>query len=116
MFHPLVPGRIHRDLPGVRLLVLVRDPVERAYSQHAHQVNLGLETEPFERALELEDARIAGEAERLASEPSYTGRNHWQYAYRSRGHSADQLERLEATCRRDRIHVLDRAAIFDNPG
>ena len=116
MFHPLVPGRIHRDLPGVRLLVLVRDPVERAYSQHAHQVNLGLETEPFERALELEDARIEGEAERLASDPSYTSRNHWLYAYRTRGHYADQLERLEATFGRDRIHVIDSGDFFDNPG
>src|SRR5262249_6973540 len=31
MFHPLAPERIYRDLPGVKLLVLVRDPVERAY-------------------------------------------------------------------------------------
>lgn len=116
MFHPLVPERIHRDLPGVRLLVLVRDPVERAYSQHAHQVGLGLETEPFETALELEDARIEGEAERLATQPSYTSRSHWLYAYRTRGHYADQLERLERTFGRGRIHVIDCGDFFANPG
>ncbi len=32
MFHPLAAGRIAADLPDARLLVLVRDPVERAYS------------------------------------------------------------------------------------
>ena len=116
MFHPLVPERIHRELPGVRLLVLVRDPVERAYSQHAHQVSLGLETEPFERALELEDARIAGEAERLASDPSYKSRSHWLYTYRTRGHYADQLERLERTFGRDSVHVIDSGDFFANPG
>lgn len=36
MFHPLAPTRIARNLPGVRLLVLLRDPVARAYSSRAH--------------------------------------------------------------------------------
>jgi hypothetical protein len=116
MFHPLVPGRIRRELPGVRLLVLVRDPVERAYSQHAHQVSLGLETESFERALELEDSRIEGESERLASDPTYTSRSHWLYAYRTRGHYADQLEHLEDTFGRDRILVIDSGDFFAAPG
>ena len=116
MFHPLVPERIRRDLPGVKLLVLVRDPVERAYSQHAHQVGLGLETEPFERALELEDARTRGEAERLASDPCYLSRRHWLYAYRTRGHYADQIEKLERLFGRDRIHVIDSGDFFTAPG
>ncbi len=116
MFHPLAPARIHRDLPGVRLLVLVRDPVERAYSQHAHQVGLGLETESFERALELEEDRIAGETERLINEPSYNSRKHWLYAYRARGHYADQLQRMESLFGRDRIHVVDSGDFFTDPG
>ena len=54
LFHPLAAGRIAADLPAVKLLVLVRDPVERAYSAWAHERARGFETEPFERALELE--------------------------------------------------------------
>src|SRR5205823_12464311 len=57
MFHPAAPERIARDLPEVRLLVLRRDPVERANSGHAHEVAHGFETESFEAALELEPAR-----------------------------------------------------------
>ena len=38
MYHPRAIGRIASDLPGVKLIVLVRDPVERAYSQHAHEI------------------------------------------------------------------------------
>jgi Sulfotransferase domain len=116
MFHPLAPERIHRALPGVRLLVMVRDPVERAYSQHAHQVHRGLETESFERALELEDARIEGEAERLASDPAYLSRNHRLYTYRARGHYADQIEHLERIFGRDRILVVDCGDFFTDPG
>jgi len=116
MFHPLAPERIHRDLPGVRLLVMVRDPVERAYSAHAHQLGFGFETEPFERALELEDARLEGEAERLAADPAYHSFNHDHYTYRARGYYADQLEKLAAIFGRDRIHVVDSGEFFDSPG
>jgi Sulfotransferase domain len=116
MFHPLAPARIHRDLPGVRLLVLLRDPVERAYSAHANHVGHGLETESFERALELEDSRLAGEAERLIADPSYASYSHRHHSYRIRGHYADQLEHLEQIFGRDRIHVVDSDDFFADPG
>jgi hypothetical protein len=115
MFHPLAAGRIARDLPGVKLLVLLRDPVERAYSGHAHAVSGGYETEPFERALELETARLEGEAERLAADPAYVSYSHQHHAYRTRGHYAEQLERLERLFGRERIHVIDSDAFFTDP-
>jgi hypothetical protein len=31
---PRVPARIHRDLPGCRLIVTLRNPIERAYSEY----------------------------------------------------------------------------------
>jgi hypothetical protein len=116
MFHPLAPGRIHRDLPGVRLIVMVRDPVERAYSAHAHQVGFGYETESFERALELEDSRVAGEAERIVAEPGYESFSFDHFTYRARGHYADQLDHLESVFGRDRILVVDSGDFFADPG
>lgn len=116
MFHPLAPERIHSDLPGVRLLVMVRDPVERAYSAHAHQVGFGYETEPFERALELEDSRLEGEAERIAAEPGYESFAFDHHTYRSRGYYADQLDRLASIFGRDRVHVVDSGDFFGDPG
>jgi Sulfotransferase domain len=116
MFHPLAPERINRDLPGVRLIVMVRDPVERAYSAHAHQVGFGYETEPFERALELEDSRVDGEAERIAADPGYESFSFDHYTYRARGHYADQLDHLEGIVGRDRILVVDSGDFFAEPG
>ena len=116
MFHPLAPERIHRDLPGVKLLVLLRDPVERAYSAHANHVGHGLETESFERALELEDSRLAGEAERIVADPEYNSYSHRHHSYRVRGHYIDQLERLEASFGRERILVIDSDDFFADPG
>jgi hypothetical protein len=115
MFHPLAAERISHDLPEVKLLVLVRDPVERAYSAHAHELARGYETEPFERALELEDERLAGEAERIVSQPGYLSYSHQHHAYLTRGLYADQLERLGHFVGRDRVHVVDSGRFFTDP-
>jgi len=116
LFHPLAAGRIARDLPGVRVLVLIRDPVERAYSAHAHELARGYETESFERALALEAGRLDGEEAKLAADPAYASHSHQHHAYRARGRYAEQLERLAAAVGRDRVHVVDSADFFSRPG
>jgi len=115
VFHPLAAERISQDLPGVKLIVLLRDPVERAYSAHAHETFLGYETEPFERALELEPTRLKGEAERIVADPMYSSFSHQHHAYRTRGQYIEQLERLELVFGRERIHVVDSMTFFENP-
>ena len=115
LFHPLAAQRISRDLPGVKLLVLVRDPVERAYSAHAHELARGFETESFERALELEEQRLAGEAEKIVSQPGYQSHSHQHHGYLARGYYADQLERLSGLFGRDRVHVVDSGRFFTEP-
>lgn len=115
MFHPLAAERISRDLPGVKLLVLLRDPVERAYSAHAHELARGYETEPFARALELEPGRLAGEAARIMADPAYVSHAHQHQAYRARGQYVEQLERLAGQFGRDRIHVVDSGEFFTAP-
>lgn len=115
MFHPLAAGRIARDLPGVKLLVLLRDPVERAYSAHSHELARGYETEPFERAVELEPERLAGQRERMLSEGGYASR-HWQHnAYVTRGRYIEQLRALESAVGRDRLLVLESHDFFTMP-
>ncbi|GII52916.1 deacetylase sulfotransferase [Planotetraspora thailandica] len=116
LFHPLAAARIAWNLPGVKLIVLVRDPVERAVSAHAHELARGFETEPsFERALDMEDARLAGEVERLREAPSYLSHAHRHHAYVTRGRYAEQLDRLRLLVGRDRILVLDSGAFFRDP-
>jgi hypothetical protein len=114
MFHPLAAGRIAADLPGVKLIVLVRDPVERAYSAHAHERARGFETESFERAIKLEPDRLDGEAERIAA-LGCLSHSHQHHAYLARGRYVEQLDRLERLFGRDRIHVVDSGDFFAKP-
>lgn len=115
LFHPLGAQRIARDLPGVRVLVALRDPVERAYSAHAHELARGFETAPFERALELEPERLAGAEERLTADPTARCHAHQHHAYLTRGRYVDQLERLAAHLGRERIHVVESETFFARP-
>ncbi|WP_298801741.1 sulfotransferase [uncultured Pseudokineococcus sp.] len=115
MFHPLAAERIARDLPGAKLLALVRDPVERAYSAHAHESARGFETETFERALELEPERLAGARELVRADPTTTHFSLQHHAYVERGHYAEHLRRVEALVGRERLHVVDSQDFFDEP-
>jgi len=115
LFHPLAAGRIAGDLPGVKLIVLVRDPVERAYSAYTHEFARGFETEPFESAIELEPDRLNGEAERIVAEPGYLSHSHQHHAYRARGQYAQQLDRLGKLFDRSNIHVVDSGDFFTKP-
>ena len=52
--------RIRGDLgKDLRFVVILRDPVKRAWSHYLHQCRYGVETESFERALELEPTRLS---------------------------------------------------------
>jgi hypothetical protein len=116
MHHPLAPGRIAKDLPGVRLLVVLRDPVERAYSAHRHELLRGFETEEsFERALELEPERLAGEVERMLADPTYKSYSHRHHSYLDRSQYVTQIRTLFELFGRDRVHVLDSEAFFAHP-
>jgi Sulfotransferase domain len=115
LFHPLAAERIGRDLPGVRILALVRDPVERAYSAHKHEQMRGFEDEPFERALELEPERLAGEVERMTADPTYYSIHHRHHAYLARGDYATQLDRFATHCGRDNLLVVDAEDFFTDP-
>ncbi|OLB82240.1 MAG: sulfotransferase [Actinobacteria bacterium 13_2_20CM_2_71_6] len=116
MYHPLAATRLAADLPWVKLLVLVRDPVERAYSQHAHEVARGFESEvDFARALTLEPTRLRGQTQRLATDPDAYSFAHQHHAYRARGEYIRYLNRLSAVVDRSRIHVVDSAEFFARP-
>lgn len=115
LFHPLSPQRIAHDLPGVRVITLLRDPVERAYSAHTHERARGFETATFEEALELEDSRLEGEEERLVNDPLYVSHAHQHRGYVGRGRYVVQLERMVAAVGRDNLLVLDAEDFFTNP-
>jgi hypothetical protein len=115
LYHPQAAERLGHDIPTVKLVVMLRDPVERAFSAHKHEFARGYEQEDFPRALELEDGRLAGEIERILADPAYESFAHRHHSYRHRGQYAEQLERVYEFFPRAQVHVIDSAAYFSQP-
>jgi hypothetical protein len=93
LFHPLAPARAASEAPGVRLIALLRDPVERAVSHHWDRVQVGIEHLSLADAIAAEPARLAGERERLEADPTATSDRYEHFSYVARGRYAEQLRR-----------------------
>jgi len=116
LLHPETPRRVSCMMPDVKIIILLRDPVYRAYSHYHHEVRLGTEHLSFEEAIEAEEARTAGERERLSAHPSYPGFNYQHFSYLQRGVYAEQICRWLQYFRREQFLILSSEVFFKNPG
>ena len=103
LFHPQAPERIHALLPRVRLIALLRDPVERTLSQYFHAQRHGFES------LSLDEA-LAAEPQRLATGEAYSFQKH---SYVARSRYLEQLDRYEALFPKKRMLVLKSEDLFN---
>jgi len=106
LFHPAVPARLHALLPDAKLVVLLRDPVRRAYSHYWHERAKGREKLEFAEAIAAEPGRIASAEARLADGSLDRSADHQHFSYLARGRYAEQLERWFALYPRERFHVV----------
>lgn len=116
LFHPLAPERLARDFPDVRLIVMMRDPVERAYSHYKERRKHGAEPLAFEEALAAEPDRLRGEAERIIREPGYRSVEHEDHSYVAQGRYLDMLERWFAFFPRSHFHIAVSEEFYADPG
>jgi hypothetical protein len=114
LFHPLAAERIAAALPGVKVVAMLRDPVERAYSHWVHETERGFEQLSFEDAIEAEPGRLAGEAERILADPTYRSFAHQHHAYAARGEYAPQLRAYLGRFPREQLLVQPMEGFFDD--
>ncbi len=116
LFHPLAAGRAGRDVPNARILLILRDPVERAFSHYRERRRQHAEPlETFEDALAAEDERLAGERELIVSRPGYRSYAHEQLSYRAQGEYAPHLRRWLEHFPVERTHVLAAEEFYADP-
>jgi hypothetical protein len=108
LFVPNVPERVAKLAPDAKLIVLLRDPVDRARSHWSHQRGRGREQadlhEAMLRALRTDDRRNDTNPAGIRKD-----------SYLRRGLYADQLERWWTHFDRTRTLVLRSDDLFGDP-
>jgi hypothetical protein len=110
-----VPKRLCEALPCAKLIVLLRDPVDRAFSHYNLMKRKGRETLSFEDAVAAEPHRLASEDDKPSCEPHYCGEHHFYHSYLARGIYADQLQRWFNLFPREQIRVIKSEELYAQP-
>lgn len=115
LFHPLAPRRASTLLPEAKLIVLLRDPAERAYSHWQHMTRLGFETLPFADAVAAEPTRTRTEAA-LVADGSLARSKSWErFSYVARGFYAEQIARWRAVYPAEAFHLVQFDDLIADP-
>lgn len=115
MAHPRVAERIAQECPGVRLVVMLRNPADRAISHYEQEFRRQHDTADLTKALADEDLRTAKDWAELASGTLLTRSNAQRFSYRQRGYYAQQLQPFFDRFPREHIFVLQSETFFNQP-
>lgn len=115
LVNPFAAERIAATLPEARLIVLLRDPVARAWSHFHHAVRWKFEHLSFAEAISEEPRRLAGEMEKMRTDPKYISQSYRHFSYIERGRYAGQLRRYYDWFDREQILVVRSEDFFTDP-
>lgn len=106
MFMPEVAAQLARYNPRLKLIVLLRDPVQRAISGYYMEKNRGGEDKPLWLALLLEPLRC-----RLDKDRRLRTSAHRHHAYRRRGLYSKQLANLHRYFPASQVLIVQNAEL-----
>lgn len=107
--------RAKKLLPDTKIIVLLRNPVNRAYSHYNHVVKNGKENLSFRKAVEKEQERIEGERQKTEQDPSYISSAYRTHTYLTRGKYTEFLRPWFEQYDREKMMILKSENLFQNP-
>ncbi len=103
LFHEKSPERAKSLLPQAKIIILLREPVERAFSHYHHNLRVkGRETLTFAEAIQQEKKRTALSAFNLK-----------HYSYTQRGIYLPQIKRWLSYFGDEQVLILDSKTFFE---
>ena len=127
LMHPRAPERVKKVLPQVKLIVVLRNPVDRTYSHYQHNYQRGDYTDPltreavpretlsFEEAIACEEERLHGEEEKMLADEKYRSVEHQYHSYKARSIYVDQLQRWMQHFPREQFLILSSEELAARP-
>lgn len=113
--HPLAIKRIKNNLPNIKLIVMLRNPVDRAYSHWNMMVTHKHENLSFEDAIEQEEKRISSLYEKMNMNKKFYSKEYFWYGYLERSTYINKLKRWFEYFPRKQFLILKSEELFIKP-
>jgi len=113
--HPHAINRIKEITPNAKFIILLRNPIDRAFSQHNMNVKNDYEINNFSDALKEEPRRIANRIEKMSNDVSYYSWNFDLYAYLEHGIYVDKIKRWMEVFPKEQFFIIQSEEFLKNP-
>lgn len=113
--HPLAPKRIKETVPNTKLILIVRNPVERAISNYFHSVNYGVEDLAIEDAFNRPMADFESEYAKMENSEGYHSKLYHRHAYIHKGHYAFHLKKWFEHFNKKQLLIVENAHLLETP-
>jgi radical SAM protein with 4Fe4S-binding SPASM domain len=114
-FLPYVPQRVVQVFPNIKLILLLRNPVDRAYSQYHHNYRNRRVTESFETVIEAAKRLDERQLNIPVHDPAFS-KKYRRVSYLARGVYIHQLKRWLEYFPLEQFLILKSEDFFKNPG
>ena len=115
LFYPHAPKRVKETLGEIKLIVLLRNPVDRAYSNFKWEKRRGRETRTFEEVILAEEEMAKAEMNKMINDENYYSHEYRNFAYLNKGIYVDQLERWIKYFPKSNLLVLESNEMYTEP-
>lgn len=115
MIYPQVPALVHKHNPDTKIIVLLKNPIERAFSNYKHNVSMKREWYSFEDALKHEEVRTNLEYIDIFTSRKDAIKNYSNFSYKRKGIYAEQLGWIFRHFDRNQVLVVQSEELFAKP-
>jgi hypothetical protein len=106
ILNPHALKRIAKVVPQAKIILMLRNPVDRAYSHYQHTLRMKRETLPFEEAVRRETERIGNAWKSMVEDENYYNLDIARYAYLKTGLYIDQVRVLMRLFSREQVLII----------
>ena len=130
LIDPRVPQRVFKKLPKMKLIILLRNPVDRAISHYHHNVLSGIETLSFEEAINQESFRINESFEEIKKDRTiyddstvsyffrllkFQPKNYFKFSYLNSGMYYEHIKNWTKVFPEEQLLIMKSEDFFNNP-
>ena len=116
--HPHAATRINKITPNAKFIILLRNPIDRAYSHYNMIKNRGdekfKESLSFEDAILIEEERLKGKFQKMIDEQEYYSDTYFRNGYLNRGIYVEKLKRWFSMFDKNQFYIIQSEEFLKN--